>query len=245
MKKLLLLLFVCNAFDGIAQLAGLSEQRNDTAFDKLVRQIVLADNQFIDAENKDFLVLFTIVPELALMNKDSLLHESKSLYKQVQMALGVKGRNETIDIAYWGRETDRNNVSFSYSHDKYRGEVISYGFRRDTLLAPDDNVRERLFKLEGNKYVRHVSGREGLSIIFKVISKEASSMNQKRAEMDALKFFVLYLREQHCLYQFIKISYIDQYTGEANLFTVKTDNLIVNDLIEYYNNSRRKPPKLP
>ncbi len=74
MKKILLYLFVCNAFYCQAQF---SEKRNDTAFDNQIRKVILSDNQFLSVDKKDYIALCNIVPEKELENKDSLLKESK------------------------------------------------------------------------------------------------------------------------------------------------------------------------
>lgn len=232
MKKLLSFLFVCNVLHSYAQIQRLSEKRNDTAFDKYIRKMILADNQFFNTKSKNFIILFNIVPDKALKNKDSLLQDSKRKYNEVLINLGKRMENENIDVAYWGKETDKNNVSFSYSHNQYKGEA-SYSYYPDTLLASDSNVKQRLSKLSYNKYVRHQLDRNGLSIAFNVILKDGSKMNQEIAENDAVKFLVQYVGEQYCLYNSIKIFYIDQYSGEANLFNAKISDLILNKLTNY------------
>lgn len=194
--------------------------------------MILSENQYFNTENKNFIILFNVVPNRALTNKDSLLQDSKRLYNEVLNILGKSIENENMDIAYWGKETDKNNISFSYVHNHYNGEA-SYSYHPDTLLAPDNNVRQRLTKLTFNKYVRHQLDKSGLSIAFNVILKDASIMNQKMAERDAVKFLVQYVDSQYCSYSFIKIFYIDQYSGDVTLYKAKVSDLIVNNLTNY------------
>ena len=202
--------------------------------------MTLADNQYFNTENKNFLILFTIVSGRALKNKDSLLQDSKRAYNEILINLGKRMENENIDIAYWGKEVDKNNVSFSYSHNHYNGEAF-YRYNSDTLLAPDSTIRQRLTRLSYNKYVRHELDRYGLSIVFNVILKDASIMNQKSAEMDALKFLIQYIGDQYCPYNQIKIVYINQYDGETSMFNAKISDLILNNLTNYL---RVEKPKL-
>ncbi len=204
----------------------------DTSFDKRIRKITLNDNQYLNTDNKNFIILFNIVPDKSLKNKDSLLQDSKRIYKDVLTTLGDRIENESIDIAYWGKETDKDNVSFSYSHDHYNGEA-TYSYHSDTLLAPDNFVRQRLANLSYNKYVRHQHDMDGFSISFHEILKDASIMNQKLAELDAVKFMIKYIGEQYCPYARIKIIYIDQYSGEASKYEVKVSDLIINNLTNY------------
>jgi hypothetical protein len=65
------------------------------------------------------------------------------LYDDILTTVGKGMESETIDVAYWGKETDKNNISFSYSKNQYRGEAI-YHYQIDTLLAPDSSVKKRL-----------------------------------------------------------------------------------------------------
>jgi hypothetical protein len=239
MKKLLLFLFACNAFHCIAQIQRLTEKRNDTSLNNHIKKMTLAENQYFNTENKNFIILFTIVPDRALKNKDSLFQDSKRAYKEILINLGKRMENENIDIAYWGKETDRNNVSFSYVHNHYNGEA-SYNYHSDTLLAPDSSVRQRLTKLSYNKYVRHRLDGNGLSIAFNVILNDASKMNQKMAEKDAVKFLIQYVGEQYCTYSSIKVFYIDQYSGAVSLFTAKVSDLILNNLANYLKGEKPK-----
>src|ERR1700743_2135128 len=197
MKKILLLLLALDSFYSIAQLAR--AERNDTALDKRIRKLALNDNQYLDLNNNEVIALFNIVPDKSLKNKDSLLQDSKHIYEDMLHTVGKKLENEIVDISYWGKETDKDNSIFSYSHNQYTGQA-NYHYQIDTLLAPDSNVRKRLNRLSYNKYVRHEYYKSGLSIIFYVISKDANLLNQKTAEADAIKFLLKFIDAQYCYY---------------------------------------------
>ena len=229
MRKLVLLLIVFNSLHNAvqAQLASLSEKRNDTLLEKRIRKIILADNQFFNIDNKDAIILFNIVPENSLIKKDSLLEESKYLYNEILNTIGKERANENVDIAYIGQQTDKNNIGFTYKDNRYRGQV-SYG-NHDTLLAPDNNVKQQLNKLDGNKYVRHIIDRNGLTIVFTVISKDLSS-KEKAGEGDAVKFLSYYLQKQFCLYNRIHIIYLDRYGDGGIRYEASVAELILNNL---------------
>ncbi len=56
----------------------------------------LADNQYFNTENKNFIILFTIVPDRALNNKDSLLKDSRRAYNELLLNLGKRMENENM-----------------------------------------------------------------------------------------------------------------------------------------------------
>ncbi len=182
------------------------------------------ENQFFNTENRDFFTLFTVIPDSLLKNKDSLIQESSHLYKKILTAIGKERENENIDIAYIGQQSDGYNFGLEYTNGRYKGNV-TYSLSPNTLLAPNDNVKQRLTGLVGNKYVRHELRKDGLSIVFEVILKDASIMTHKLAERDAIRFLVTYLDNQYREYSTLKIIYIDQYTGEAFRYNVKIDEL--------------------
>jgi hypothetical protein len=232
MKGFLLFLVSYTVGHSYAQLARLSERNNDTTFDNRIRKMMLNDNQYLDIETKNVIALFNIISDKSIKNKDSLLHASKHIYEDILATLGKNVENENIDIVYWGKETDKDNINFSYAHNQYRGEAI-YHYHVDTLLAPDSSVRKRLDRLSYNKYVRHEYDRNGLSINFYVISKDFNLINQKMAEIDAIKFLVKYLDAQYRSYNQIIIFYIDQFTGSMTRYTVDVNDLILNNLANY------------
>jgi hypothetical protein len=232
MKGFFLFLVAYTIGHSYAQLASFSENRHDTTLDKRIRKVVLNDNQYLNTDNKNVIALFNVISDKSIENKDSLLHASRHIYEDILTTLGKSVENEIIDIIYWGKETDKDNISFSYSNNQYRGQAI-YHYQVDTLLAPDSSVRKRLDRLSYNKYVRHEYDRNGLLIIFYVILKDFTLLNQKMAETDAIKFLIKYLDVQYRSYNQIKIFYIDQFTGSMTRYTVNVSDLILNNLANY------------
>src|SRR5262249_30194140 len=157
-----LFLLAYNVLHSYGQLPG---KRNDPLLQTQIRRMELADNQFFNIENKDFIVLFTVVPDQALKNKDSLKEASENLYFKVLKAIGRGRLNEPIDIAFLGQQSDRDNLSFGYRNNEFTS-MVKYGLNPDTLLARDNNVSQRLFRLSSNKFVRHRLTSAGLSIVF-------------------------------------------------------------------------------
>src|SRR5580704_8103435 len=73
---------------------------NDSTWTTKLSKMILADNQYFNLQGKGLIVLITIVPEISLKQKDSLLQESKYLESEISKAIKPEVENLMIDISY-------------------------------------------------------------------------------------------------------------------------------------------------
>jgi hypothetical protein len=205
---------------------------SDTAWTKRLSKMILADNQYFNLQAKGLLVLITIVPEISLKQKDSLLQESKYLVREISKAIKPEAENLMIDIAYFGRESDRFNLSFGYRKGSYSGPV-TYG-QYDTLISSSNEVNNRLSHIRYNAYFRHILADGSFILDYKMITKEVDyTVSRTMGEKDALTFLVKYLQNDYRKYSRIQIDYIDQNDGHVKRYEVSIDELIIANLTNY------------
>lgn len=239
MKYLLFIFLILSQLFGFSQTSETSVSDSDDYLKQQLSKMILSDNQYFFLPSSGELILFNIVPEESLKKKDSLRKESEYLNREILKTVGLAGKNKKIEIAFLGRLTDKNYISFSYVNSLSRG-LTHYDFY-DTLQTNDQDVRRRLENLNWSRFVRYSPVDSQYPIFkLKVITKNPESNIKTLRDYDAIGFLIDYLGNSYRKYSKLQIEYIDQYSRYRYLYEVNIDDLILDILNIHYGNLMRK-----
>jgi hypothetical protein len=202
----------------------------DADLQRKLKDVPISENQYFDLQANNRIVFITVVPEIFLSNKDSLMVDSRHWYERLKTAIGPERANAYISIIYMGRLTDAHNRYFSYKNDVFAGEVPLIE-NADTMLPPAALIR-KFENLDSNKYIRQRRNRNGgMDIVFYTIVSNTSLEGIKGyAEKHWLRYLIDFLGSNFRLYDRISIIYTNRYCLDDNVLCTN----LVNEGVLYY-----------
>jgi hypothetical protein len=211
-----------------------SQQPPNTDIRNALSGIALSFNQYLEFQGDTLVTLINVIPDKQMLNRDSLTKYSRDHYNHITDIAGVKTMHDKyVCIAYKGQQTDKFNLSVWYKN----GKIIkgNWGEPVDTLLAPSNEILERLRGLPEGRYVRHQKVNDKWVVKFTTITRQFNVDSLGSAsDFDAVLYLVAYLEKNYKLYSKIVVGYLDQYgRNNGRSYTMDIDDLIVASLVRF------------
>lgn len=208
---------------------------NNPRLKKQVLQFPFEENQYFDLTGGEFLFMI-IKEESELTTPDSLVTNSRKDYNALFRYIGSEIKEVPVGIAYIGKQSDRHNIVFHYKNYQYLGSSPLPPYPGETLDTAIAEVPQ-MDGLGGNKYIRANGNRIGFYVVVNEYDRDSL---WNRTERAYTTFIVRNLGEGFRRWNMMELTYIDRFGYNMPMhFRVSIDNVIISQLGNYLNNTRK------